>query len=88
MKPRDQILTVSASEMKENPIQRAERFFTENVGINKLLIVSEDGKLEGLVTASDIERITQQHNSHTRMTLDEKYRLRVGATLYLPRDDG
>jgi len=72
--------------MKENPIHRSEKFFTENVGINKMLIIDEQFKLKGLVTASDIERIIEQNSSNVRMTLDEKYRLRVGATLYLPRD--
>lgn len=41
MKPLQDIKTVPENEMKENPIHRAEQFFTEHVGINKLLIVDE-----------------------------------------------
>jgi len=88
MKKREDIKTVPEEEMRENPIQRAEQFFTDNVGINKLLIVDENDKLRGLVTASDVERIMRDSHAPLRPTSDEKHRLAVGASLYLFRNKG
>lgn len=86
MKPLGEIKTVPENEMQKNPIRRAEQFFTEYVGINKLLIIDEKWKLKGLVTASDIERITQESSSLLKPTTDSKHRLSVWATLYLFRN--
>ena len=42
------------------PRARADRFFSENPGIHKILVVDREDHLHGLFTLSDIERITQE----------------------------
>ena len=63
MTPRAQLKTESESDVSKDPIKAADRFFTANVGINKMLVVGKDGHLRGLVTASDVERITGETKS-------------------------
>jgi IMP dehydrogenase len=58
--PRAQVRTISERELGADPIARADRFFTENLGIHKLLVVDDQDRLKGLFTLSDIERITQE----------------------------
>ena len=56
--PRNQVHTIRKKELGKDPIARADKFFTEHIGIHKLLVVDEDDQLHGLITLSDVERIT------------------------------
>ncbi|RYD80887.1 MAG: CBS domain-containing protein [Verrucomicrobiaceae bacterium] len=85
MTPRAQVHTVQQSELGRDPIARADRFFTEQVGIHKLLVVDEDDHLRGLFTISDIERIQQERHSQLKPSRDEKFRLLCGASVSATR---
>jgi len=81
MTPRAQLKTEKQRAVAKDPIKAADRFFTENVGINKMLVVDEAGHLRGLITASDVERITGEAKSHRKPARDLDFRLVVGAAL-------
>lgn len=82
---RSSVLTIRESELGDNPITRADRFFTDNIGIHKLLVVDENDTLKGLFTLSDIERITQERLLQTKPARDGKFRLLCGAAVSAPR---
>ena len=81
MTPRAQLRTARQSDVAKDPIRAADRFFTENVGINKMLVVDDAGGLRGLITASDVERITAEAKSRRKPARDQDFRLVVGAAL-------
>ena len=61
MLARNEVYTVKQTDIGEDPIQTADRFFSEHMGIHKLLVVDDSDKLCGLYTLSDIERIIGVH---------------------------
>jgi len=81
MTPRSQLKTENEADVAKDPIKAADKFFTANVGINKMLVVDRDGHLRGLVTASDVERITGEIKSRRKPARDSQFRLVVGAAL-------
>ena len=81
MTPRAHLKTEDDSVASKDPIKVADRFFSENVGINKMLVVDRLGRLRGLVTASDVERITGEIKSRRKPARDSQFRLVVGAAL-------
>jgi IMP dehydrogenase len=81
MTPRSHLKTEEESGVSNDPIKAADRFFSSNVGINKMLVVDRDDRLRGLVTASDVERITGETKSRRKPARDSKFRLVVGAAL-------
>jgi len=85
MIPRPQIFTIQEKELGENPITAADRFFSERMGIHKLLVVDAEDRLRGLFTLSDIERITEEISTRTRAARDSKFRLLCGAAIATPR---
>ena len=86
MTPRAQVHTVAVSEIAGDPIARADRFFSEHIGIHKLLVVDEDDRLCGLFTISDVERILQERQGQSlKPARDEHFRLLCGAALTATR---
>jgi IMP dehydrogenase len=81
MTTRAQLVTEREADVVSDPIQTADRFFTAHVGINKMLVVDGDDRLRGLVTASDVERITSDARSRRKPARDSQFRLVVGAAL-------
>ncbi len=81
MTPRSQLKTELESDVAKDPIKAADKFFTANIGINKMLVVDRQGRLRGLVTASDVERITGEIKSRRKPARDAQFRLVVGAAL-------
>jgi IMP dehydrogenase len=81
MTPRHQLVTLHENEVRGKPIEAADRFFTEHIGIHKLLIVDSDDCLRGLVTLSDIEKIMTEANSLRKPSRDSSFRLVVGAAI-------
>jgi IMP dehydrogenase len=81
MTPRAQLITESKRAAAADPIKAADAFFTRNVGINKMLVVDDDDHLRGLITASDVERITAESKSRRKPARDSDFRLVVGAAL-------
>lgn len=85
MTPRAALQTVKQSELGSDPIARADRFFTDYIGIHKLLVVDDDDRLRGLFTLSDVERITQEHQAQLKPARDNKFRLVCGAAVSATR---
>src|SRR6185369_2461549 len=65
---------------------RADRFFTEHLGIHKLLVVDDKDKLCGLVTLSDVEHITQERRAQFKPARDAKFHLVCGAAVSATRN--
>jgi len=81
MVPRRDILTVHERKLQPDPIAAADTFFMENVGIHKMLVVDDNDRLRGLVTFSDVERITAESKSRRKPARDSEFRLVVGAAI-------
>jgi IMP dehydrogenase len=84
--PRGQVHTVKQKELGENPITRADKFFTDHPGIHKLLVVDDQDHLRGLFTMSDVERITQERNAQFKPARDARFRLICGAAVSATRN--
>jgi len=67
--PRSSVLTIREDELAMIRCA-ADRFFTEHIGIHKLLVVDSEDRLRGLFTLSDIERITQERLLQTKPARD------------------
>ena len=86
MTPRAQVHTVSVREIAGDPIARADRFFSEHIGIHKLLVVDHADRLCGLFTISDVERILQERKGQTaKPARDDQFRLLCGAAVTATR---
>jgi IMP dehydrogenase len=81
MTPRAQLITEKQSAVAKDPIRSSDAFFTRHVGINKMLVVDAAGHLRGLVTSSDVEKITAEAKSRRKPSRDSHFRLVVGAAL-------
>jgi len=81
MTPREHVYTLPQSAIRENPIEVADRFFTENMGIHKLLVVDDQDRLCGLFTLSDIERIEDEASRIVKPARDDRFRLLCGAAV-------
>ena len=84
--PRAQVHTIRQKELGKDPITRADKFFTEHLGIHKLLVVDEKDKLRGLFTMSDIERIAQERNAQFKPARDANFHLICGAAVSATRN--
>ncbi len=81
MTPRDEVYTIQESEITHDPIKTADKFFTDHLGIHKLLVVDKQDRLCGLFTLSDIERIETESRQSVKPARDEHFRLRCGAAI-------
>ncbi len=81
MTPRSEVYAVQENAIQKDPIEAADRFFTEHIGINKLLIVDGQDCLCGLFTLSDIERIEDEATRIVKPARDERFRLMCGAAI-------
>jgi len=81
MTPRSGVYTLPESAIRKNPIETADRFFTEHLGIHKLLIVDDQDRLCGLFTLSDIERIEDEASRIVKPARDGQFRLLCGAAI-------
>jgi IMP dehydrogenase len=84
--PRKQVHTVTKKELGKDPIARADKFFTEHLGIHKLLVVDDEDRLLGLITMSDVERITQERKAQFKPARDSQFRLVCGAAVSATRN--
>ena len=85
MTPRDQVHCIHERELGDHPIARADRFFSEHIGIHKLLVVDNADRLRGLFTISDVERIMHERHAQLKPARDSNFRLVCGAALSTPR---
>ena len=81
MSPRDQVYTLTEKEITKNPIKVADEFFTNHMGIHKLLVVDDEDRLRGLFTLSDIERIDAESHQSVKPARDSHFRLMCGAAI-------
>jgi IMP dehydrogenase len=86
LQPRAQVQTINQKELGKDPISRADKFFTEHLGIHKLLVVDDKDKLYGLITLSDVERITQERRAQFKPARDARFRLVCGAAVSATRN--
>ncbi|MBT7742780.1 MAG: CBS domain-containing protein, partial [Opitutae bacterium] len=66
MLARDEVYTIREQEVGTDPIATADKFFSDHMGIHKLLVVDEQDCLCGLYTLSDIERIMEETRDHLK----------------------
>jgi IMP dehydrogenase len=85
MTARSDLYTIPEDMIRDHPIEAADRFFHDNIGIHKLLVVDSRDRLCGLFTLSDIERIAEESQSDRRPARDAKFRLVCGAAISAPR---
>ncbi len=86
MTPRNQVYTLCSNDIAKDPIAAADRFFSEHIGIHKLLVVDEDDRLRGLFTLSDIESIVEESMRKVKPARDSHFRLLCGVAIAIPRD--
>ena len=84
--PRKNVHTITKKELGKDPIAQADKFFTEHLGIHKLLVVDEDDQMLGLITMSDVERITQERKAQFKPARDSHFRLICGAAVSATRN--
>ena len=84
--PRNQVHTITKKELGKDPMARADKFFTEHLGIHKLLVVDDEDHLAGLITMSDVERITQERKAQFKPARDAQFRLICGAAVSATRN--
>jgi IMP dehydrogenase len=84
--PRSQVHTINQKELGKDPIARADKFFNEHLGIHKLLVVDDKDYLRGLITLSDVERITQERAAQFKPARDSHFRLVCGAAVSATRN--
>ena len=84
--PRAQVHTITRKELGNDPIALADKFFTEHVGIHKLLVVDDEDRLHGLITMSDVEKITQERKAQFKPARDSQFRLLCGAAVSATRN--
>jgi IMP dehydrogenase len=83
---RSQVHTILKKELGKDPITRADKFFTEHLGIHKLLVVDDKDKLCGLITLSDVERITLERAAQFKPARDANFHLICGAAVSATRN--
>jgi IMP dehydrogenase len=86
LQPRAQVHTIEQKELGKDPITRADKFFTEHLGIHKLLVVDDKDYLRGLITMSDVERITQERRAQFKPARDSRFHLVCGAAVSATRN--
>src|SRR5882757_4542597 len=84
--PRAQVHTINQKELSKDPIARADKFFTEHIGIHKLIVVDDKDNLRGLFTMSDVERIAQERLAQFKPARDSHFRLICGAAVSATRN--
>ncbi|MGH7980260.1 MAG: IMP dehydrogenase, partial [Limisphaerales bacterium] len=86
LQPRAHVETINHKELGKDPIARADKFFTEHLGIHKLLVVDDKDKLCGLITLNDVEHITQERRAQFKPARDSRFRLICGAAVSATRN--
>jgi len=81
MTPRARLTTVRERDLGDDPIKYADAFFSEHIGINKMLVVDDQDHLRGLVTSTDVERIVGEVKSRRKPSRDTHFRLVAGAAV-------
>jgi IMP dehydrogenase len=81
MTPRAKLISARQRDIGKDPIRYADKFFSDHIGINKMLIIDDNDHLRGLVTSTDVERIIGESKSQRKPARDSQFRLVAGAAL-------
>jgi IMP dehydrogenase len=81
MTARARLIVAHERDLGSDPIRYADTFFSEHIGINKMLVVDDDDHLRGLVTSTDVERILGETKSRRKASRDAHFRLVAGAAV-------
>ncbi len=81
MTPRARLTVARERDLGNDPIKYADGFFSEHIGINKMLVVDDQDRLRGLVTSTDVERIVGETKSRRKPSRDAHFRLVAGAAI-------
>jgi len=81
MIPRGELVTETEETIAADPIAAADAFFNTHIGINKMLVINAADQLRGLVTSSDVEKITSEAKARRKPARDAQFRLVVGAAV-------
>ncbi len=81
MTPRAELITETEAAVASDPIRAADNFFSTHVGVNKMLVVDGSDRLRGMVTSSDVEKITSEARAQRKPARDANFRLVVGAAI-------
>ena len=81
MTQRARLTVAHERDLGDDPIKYADAFFSEHIGINKMLVVDEEDHLRGLVTSTDVERIVGETKSRRKPSRDAHFRLVAGAAI-------
>lgn len=84
--PRQDVHTICEKDLADDPIAKADSFFTDHPGIHKLLVVDDADQLRGLFTMSDIEQITLERKAQFKPARDAQFRLLCGAAVSATRN--
>lgn len=85
MTPLEEVYTVIDTDIAKDPIGAADRFFSDHMGIHKLIVLDKAGQLQGLFTLTDIERISEEAKAPVKPARDSQFRLLCGAALSAAR---
>ncbi|NDV62736.1 IMP dehydrogenase [Puniceicoccales bacterium CK1056] len=85
MTPLEQVFTIQESDIADDPIGAADRFFNDHMGIHKLIVLDKGGHLKGLFTMSDIERIREEESRDVKPSRDASFQLVCGAAISATR---
>ena len=88
MTARARLIVVRKRDLGADPIKYADKFFSDHIGINKMLVVDEQDRLYGLVTSTDVERIVSESKSRRKPARDAAFRLVCGAAVGPVRKPG
>jgi IMP dehydrogenase len=81
MTPRARLTVARERDLGSDPIRYADTFFSEHIGINKMLVVDDEDHLRGLVTSTDVERILGEAKSRRKASRDAHFSLVAGAAV-------
>lgn len=85
MIPRSEVHVINKKNLGRNPIATADKYFTQNIGVHKLLVIDDKDRLCGLFTSSDVERIGAEAKNVFKPARDSSFRLLCGAAVSSPR---
>lgn len=85
MTPAAEVYSLQESAIADDPIGAADRFFTDHMGIHKLIVLDDENHLKGLFTMSDIERIREEESAEVKPARDSSFRLICAAAISATR---
>lgn len=86
MEPRSNLHTILEEKISRNPITVADAYFSEHIGVDKLLVIDKNDHLKGLFTLTDIDQIVNETRISLKPARDSAFRLICGAAIPIHRN--